>query len=122
MDERTRSVRGVEQRESLGELSATSAGRNSTLIPTRKECDGAGTALATGKGAWDAVWRRFCEAPQLYPGIGKLLSEPAAPGQGLLSFDISRNPRANEEEERDVRTQLEAIGAMAPAEAAADAF
>jgi hypothetical protein len=86
--------------------------------PDKEGVRGAGTALATGKGAWDAVWRRFCEAPQLYPGIGRLLSEPAAPGQGLLSFDISRNPRANEEEERDVRTQLEAIGTLAFAEAA----
>ena len=54
--------------------------------PDKEGVRGAGTALATGKGAWDAVWRRFCEAPQLYPGIGKLLSEPAAPGQGLAVF------------------------------------
>jgi len=87
--------------------------------PDKESVTAAGTALALGKGAWDTIWRRFCEAPQLYPGIGKLLSEPTATaGQGLLSFDASRNPRANEEEEKDLRNQMEAIGSMAPTAAA----
>jgi hypothetical protein len=87
----------------------------------------AGIALATGKGSWDHVWHRFCEAPQLYPGIGKLLSEtsggpggsPGKLGQGLLALDASRNPKANEEEEADLRNQLESVGGMATAAAAA---
>ena len=79
----------------------------------------AGIALATGKGSWDHVWHRFCEAPQLYPGIGKLLSEPTSAGQGLLALDASRNPNANEDEEKDLRSQLDSVGGMAPMVAAA---
>ena len=75
----------------------------------------AGRQLASGKGAWDGVWMRFSEAPQLYPGVGKLLS---APGD-LLALDPSRNPSANEQDEREVRNQLETVGGMAPAAAAA---
>jgi hypothetical protein len=86
--------------------------------PDKEGVSAAGLALAKGKGKWDTVWLRFCEAPQLYPGIRKLLSEPTTAGQALLSFDGSRNPRANEEEESDVRAQLEEVGDLAPAKAA----
>jgi hypothetical protein len=89
--------------------------------PDKEGVSAAGLALAKGKGAWDSIWLRFCEAPQLYPGIRKLLSEPMTAGQTLLSFDGSRNPRANEEEESDLRAKLEEVGDLAPA-AAADAI
>jgi hypothetical protein len=87
--------------------------------PDKEGVRGAGTALATGRGAWDTVWRRFCEAPQLYPGIGKLLSEPGTTGQSLLVLDGSRNPKANEEDEKFLRGQIESIGGMALGPAAA---
>jgi hypothetical protein len=86
--------------------------------PDKEGVRGAGTALATGKGVWDNVWRRFCEAPQLYPGIGRLLSEPTNVGQGMLALDGSRNPKANEEDEKELRTQLDALGGLSPASAA----
>jgi hypothetical protein len=92
------------------------------LDPDQAGVVAAGVALATGKGSWDHVWHRFCEAPQLYPGIGKLLSEPSGgsgkSGQALLALDASRNPKANEDEEADLRNELESVGRMAPAAAA----
>jgi hypothetical protein len=80
--------------------------------PDSEGVSSAGTALARGQGAWDHVWRRFCEAPQLYPGIAKLLGEPSVGGQGLLTLDPARNPRVNDEEERDLRNQMEQVGAL----------
>lgn len=87
--------------------------------PDKDGVRGAGTALAAGKGPWDLVWRRFCEAPQLYPGVSRLLSEPTMAGQGLLSFDGSRNPLVNAEEEKDLRVQLESVGGVSAAAATA---
>ena len=89
------------------------------LDPDKEGVRAAGSALASGKAAWDTVWRRFCEAPQLYPGIGKLLSEPASVGQSLLTLDASRNPKANEEEEKDLRSQLDSVRGLASPAAAA---
>src|SRR5271157_164234 len=65
----------------------------------------AASRLVAGSGRWDDVWQRFCEAPQLYPGIADLLREPGA-GQGKLTFDLSRNPIANEESEAALRREL----------------
>lgn len=86
--------------------------------PDKEGVRGAGTSLAIGKGIWDSIWRRFCEAPQLYPGIGRLLSEPASAGQSLLALDGSRNPKTNEDEEQELRTQLETVGGLASSAAA----
>jgi hypothetical protein len=66
--------------------------------------------ILRGDSALEPVWRRFCEAPQLYPGIAKLLSEPASGAQGLLSLDSARNPRVNEDDEAELRKQLESAG------------
>ncbi len=79
---------------------------------------GAGAALANGRGVWETVWQRFCEAPQLYPGISKLLSEPSSGAQNLLALDGSRNPRLNADDERELREELVAVGDLAQAVAA----
>jgi hypothetical protein len=55
----------------------------------------------------DRVWSRFTEAPQLYPGVAKLLREPA--GQTLLTLEPERDPRINEQAEKDLRAELEAL-------------
>ena len=87
--------------------------------PDEEGVHGAGSALATGKGAWATVWRRFCEAPGLYPGIGRLLSEPARAGQSMLALDGSRNPKSNEDDEGELRSELEVVGGLAAGAAAA---
>ncbi len=66
----------------------------------------AANSLSVGGGRWDDIWRRFCEAPRLYPGISDVLREPRQ-GQGKLSFEQSRSPRANEEAEAILRHELE---------------
>jgi len=68
----------------------------------------AASRLVAGSGRWEDVWERFCEAPQLYPGIADLLREPGA-GQGKLAFDLSKNPIANEESEAGLRKELLAL-------------
>ena len=93
-------------------------GTHFTFDPDEQGVNWAGAALSGGKGVWDAVWHRFCEAPQLYPGIAKLLSAPATAGQSLLVLDHSRNPQANEEEEKELRKQLNATSGLASAAAA----
>ena len=72
--------------------------------------------LAAGGGRWEDVWQRFCEAPQLYPGISDLLREPTA-GQGKLGFDLSKNPAANEESEVALRRELLALAGIPHQEA-----
>ena len=71
----------------------------------------AASRLAAGGGRWEDVWQRFCEAPQLYPGISDLLREPTA-GQGKLGFDLSKNPAANEESEVALRRELLALAGI----------
>jgi hypothetical protein len=76
-------------------------------VETHRPLDAASRLIAGG-GRWDDVWQRFCEAPQLYPGIADLLREPGA-GQGKLAFDLSKNPVANEESETTLRRELLAL-------------
>jgi len=67
----------------------------------------------------DPIWMRFVEAPQLYPGVAKLLRDPAGVGQGQLTLDPARDPRINEREENELRQELEAASRMAHAAARA---
>jgi hypothetical protein len=73
----------------------------------------AGDLLLHGGGVWDNVWRRFCEAPRLYPGISQLLRGPARD----LLVDPSRRPAVNEEQEATLRRDLEGILALPHREA-----
>jgi len=73
---------------------------------------GVAAGLLRGEAPLEPVWRRFCEAPNLYPGIAKLLSEPSAGKQGLLSLDPSRNPRINDDDEDELRKQLESAAKL----------
>jgi hypothetical protein len=66
---------------------------------------------------FDRVWNRFAEAPQLYPGLTKLLQEPSGSGQSLISLDTSRDPKINEQEESQLRKELEAAIALPQATA-----
>ena len=67
--------------------------------------------LARGGGPWDAVWQRFCENPRLYPGIPRLLRDPAA-ASGELALDMSRRPTENDEAEARLRRDLEAAAQL----------
>lgn len=60
----------------------------------------------------DRVWNRFSEAPQIYPGVARLLREPTGAGQGLLTLDPSRDPRINERDEAELRRDLDAAAQL----------
>lgn len=75
-------------------------------------------ALLNGGGGlaakWEAVWRRFSEAPTLYPGVGRRLSE--ARPQSLF-VDRARQPAENQLAEQKLRHELDAISALSHAAA-----
>lgn len=81
------------------------------------DADGAPTAadaLLHGSGRWNEVWRRFCEAPKLYPGVATALRE-ARPKDLLV--DRSRRPGCNEGDEDRLRAALEAVCGLPHGEA-----
>lgn len=74
----------------------------------------AADALVYEDGKWDNVWRRFSEAPRLYPGMVKILRE--VPQRGL--FDLSlRHPLANSEAETRLRAKLIEVTLLPPQDA-----
>lgn len=77
------------------------------LDPDEDGIQGAADALLHGGGKWDDVWRRFCDAPRLYPGVSTVLRQ-ARPRDLLGLADHSRRPGLNEEQEDRLRKELEA--------------
>jgi hypothetical protein len=75
----------------------------------------AARCLLEGSGQWAHAWQRFCEAPQRYRGIGRLLREPLA-GQGIL-VDRSKLPLENEDDEKRLRRELQTIADLPYADA-----
>ena len=67
----------------------------------------AGERMATGEGAWAAIWERFAEAPGSYGDIAGLLRRSAPLGD--LRFERERWPDLNEEDEKTVRDALEKL-------------
>jgi hypothetical protein len=76
------------------------------LDPDEDGIQGAADALLQGGGKWDDVWRRFCDAPRLYPGVSTVLRQ-ARPRDLLGLADHSRRPGLNEEQEDKLRKELE---------------
>ncbi len=83
--------------------------------PDKKSPSDAASALVEGQGKWPSVWRRFCEAPRLYPGVSQLLRE--VPGQLKLGFDPERTPQANDEAEKRLRIAFEALSGLSHGQA-----
>lgn len=81
------------------------------LDPDEDGIQGAADALLQGGGKWDDVWRRFCDAPRLYPGVSTVLRQ-ARPRDLLGLADHSRRPGLNEEREDGLRKELEAALAL----------
>ena len=83
------------------------------------EADGiraAADALAGGGGKWSEAWRRFGDAPLLYPGILAVL-RTARPKDLLHPIEPSRQPDLNEEREDRLRAALEAAAELPHADA-----
>ena len=81
--------------------------REFSFDPDEDGIQGAADALLHGGGKWDDVWRRFCDAPRLYPGLSAALRQ-ARPRDLLGLADHSRRPGLNEEQEDSLRKELEA--------------
>lgn len=74
------------------------------LDPDEGGIQAAADALLHDGGKWDDVWRRFCDAPLLYPGLSNVLRQ--AHPRDLLA-DHSRQPSVNETQEETLREELE---------------
>jgi hypothetical protein len=90
--------------------------REFSFDPDEDGIQGAADALLHGSGKWDDVWRRFCDAPRLYPGVSAALRQ-ARPRDLLGLADHSRRPGLNEEQEDKLRKELEAALALPHAQA-----
>ena len=90
--------------------------REFSFDPDEDSTQGAADALLHGGGKWDDVWRRFCDAPRLYPGVSVVLRE-ARPRDLLGLADHSRRPGLNEEQEDRLRRELEATLSLPHAQA-----
>ncbi|MEN6527999.1 MAG: BREX-1 system phosphatase PglZ type B, partial [Candidatus Polarisedimenticolia bacterium] len=69
----------------------------------------AASRLAHGGDRWDDVWRRYAEAPRLYPGVAERLG--GVQPKDLL-VDQTRLPASNDAEERALATALGEIVAL----------
>jgi hypothetical protein len=90
--------------------------REFSFDPDEDGTQGAADALLHGGGKWDEVWRRFCDAPRLYPGVSAVLRQ-ARPRDLLGLADHSRRPGLNEQQEDKLRKELEAALVLPHAQA-----
>jgi hypothetical protein len=90
--------------------------REFSFDPDEDGIQGAADALLHGTGKWDDVWRRFCDASRLYPGVSAALRQ-ARPRDLLGLADHSRRPGLNEEQEDKLRKELEAALSLPHAQA-----
>lgn len=74
--------------------------------------------LASLDGGWNAIWRRFCEAPHLWPAIPDRLRQLNAGGPGGLFEVRETRPQINSEEEESLRSQLRKLEKATPSDAA----
>lgn len=89
-------------------------GRDFDFDPDKAGASQAGELLLDGRGKWEEVWQRFCEAPQLYPGIANVLRDTTP--RDLLA-DPARQPARNSDEEGSLRAGLEKVSKLPHAEA-----
>ena len=75
--------------------------------------------LAEHKGAWSAVWARFCEAPAHYPNIPKRMRQATMPTADLYASAASHGswPQWNDAQEQLLCDELAALTQQPPHEA-----
>jgi len=77
--------------------------------------------LAAHEGPWLAVWERFCEAPKRYPNIPTRIRKCKAPNDTLFwhtgDGPYDGWPQWNEDQEKSLRRDLQAISNVPPHEA-----
>ena len=90
--------------------------REFSFDPEHDGTQAAADALLHGGGKWDEVWKRFCDAPQVYQGVSDVLRQ-ARPRDLLGLVDHSRRPGLNEEQEDRLGKELEAVLSVPHAQA-----
>ena len=68
--------------------------------------------LGRREGPWESVWRRFAEAPALYPGVPDLLR--MATPDDLFAGSLPSWPKTNDKGEADLRRALLALESESP--------
>ncbi len=68
--------------------------------------------LGRQEGSWNPVWRRFAEAPALYPLVPGLLRK--AMPENLFAEPRDSWPQNNEQDEADLRKSLQEAAGLAP--------
>ncbi|MBF0500211.1 MAG: BREX-1 system phosphatase PglZ type B [Candidatus Riflebacteria bacterium] len=80
-----------------------------------------GTKLASHKGPWEPVWKRFCESPLRYPGIPQLIRKCKPPSNSLTWISGEETfdgwPQWNDAQEANLRQELKCLAKVAPHEA-----
>jgi hypothetical protein len=90
--------------------------REFNFDPERDGSQAAADALLQGGGKWDEVWKRFCDAPQVYQGVSDVLRQ-ARPRDLLGLVDHSRRPGLNDEQEDRLEKEFEAVLSIPHAQA-----
>ena len=84
--------------------------------PDKDGPQGAGDTLLNGGGKfaskWEGVWRRFTEAPALYPGIALRMREGRPQS---LFVDRARQPAENQLAEENLRRELDTVNTVSHA-------
>jgi hypothetical protein len=70
--------------------------------------------------AWELAWKRFTEAPAIYPNLPALLRRARPKKDGGLFAHRDAWPQDNESAEAELRAQLTAIGGLMAADARAE--
>ena len=102
----------IEERSDVGRWATFRdvCSREFSFDPDTDGIRAAADALTEGGGKWDEVWQRFCDAPRLYAGVSSAL-RATRPKDLLGLIDQSRRPGLNEDQEDNLRIELEsAIG------------
>lgn len=80
----------------------------------------AATRLAEGNGPWQAVWERYCEAPERYPSIPDQIKKCDPPTDMFYHLGGSTFegwPQWHEEQEAELRLDLKALSDTSPSNA-----
>lgn len=92
--------------------------RKFSLDPDKDGVITAAERLVAGGGAWDQVWKRYCQAPKTYAGVRKAL-ELVKP-KDLVDAASDRVPANNRKEEDALRKALKGLAGLGPKQAQAE--
>ena len=73
--------------------------------------------LALHEGQWQSVWSRFCEAPEHYPNIPKIIRKCNPPEPLFEALNMTKYdgwPQCNEEQENTLRKELLGLKNITP--------